>query len=158
MRFGRLLGGVLESCVEHGRSEPEIIRPLAAVVAQLTAWAVKHYVTAHITEYGMCARDWLSQPCVRHGACAACEKQPIRKGDLEHRKSIARSLRENLILLERARAEDEDGQRVPRNHARHLAREVAALKATMSVHDNPSIADGSYVQLDLPALAAEGTT
>jgi hypothetical protein len=34
--------------------------------------------TAHITEYGMCARDWLSNPCVRHGACAACEKQLIR--------------------------------------------------------------------------------
>jgi hypothetical protein len=111
--------------------------------------------TAHITEYGMCARDWLSQPCVRHGACAACEKQLIRKGDAEHRESIARSLRENLILLERATAEDEDGQRGAGNHARHLAREVAALRATMSVHDDPSIADGSYVQLDLPALTAE---
>lgn len=113
--------------------------------------------TAHITEYGMCARDWLSQPCVRHGACAACEKQLIKKGDPEHRESIARSLRENLILLERARAEEDDGQRGAGNHARHLAREIAALTRTMSVHDDPSIADGSYVQLDLPALV-EGVT
>ena len=51
--------------------------------------------TAHITEYGMCARDWLSQPCVRHGACAACEKQLIRKGNPEHKESITRNLREN---------------------------------------------------------------
>jgi hypothetical protein len=108
--------------------------------------------TAHITEYGMCARDWLSNPCVRHGACSACEKQLILKGDPEHRQAIARTLRENQILLARATAEAEDGQRGAGNHARHLKREVAALEATMAIHDDPAIADGTYVQLDLPAL------
>ncbi|MCK1704913.1 hypothetical protein IVA86_26760 [Bradyrhizobium sp. 146] len=111
--------------------------------------------TAHVTEYGMCARDWLSSPCVRHGACAACEKQLIRKGDAQHRESIARNLRKNRILLARADAEAEEGQRGAGNHARHLAREIAALDATIAVHDDPSIPDGSYVQLDLPALIAE---
>jgi hypothetical protein len=110
--------------------------------------------TAHITEYGMCARDWLSNPCVRHGACAACEKQLIRKGDPEHRQSIARNLHENRILLAHASAEAKDGQRGAANHARHLAREIAALEATMAIHDDPSIADGTYVQLDLPAIYA----
>jgi hypothetical protein len=108
--------------------------------------------TAHITEYGMCARDWLSNPCVRHGACASCDKQLIRKGDTDHKQSIIRTLRENRILLTRATEEVEDGQRGANNHARHLAREVAALEATMAIHDDPSIADGSYVQLDLPAI------
>jgi hypothetical protein len=111
--------------------------------------------TAHITEYGMCARDWLSNPCVRHGACAACEKQLIRKGDPEHRRAIAHSLEENRILLAHATAEAEDGQRGAGNHARHLAREVAALEATMAIHDDPSIADGTYVQLDLPAILGQ---
>ncbi|MET3973024.1 hypothetical protein [Bradyrhizobium sp. S3.9.1] len=104
--------------------------------------------TAHITQYGMCARDWLTSPCVRHGACAACEKQLIQKGEPEHRKEIERSLRENRILLEKAKAEVEDGQVGAGNHARHLAREVAVLEATLEIHDSPSIADGTYVQLD----------
>lgn len=111
--------------------------------------------TAHITEYEMCARDWLSQPCVRHGACGACEKQLIQKRELEHRKAIARNLNENRILLDRANAEAEDGQIGAGNHARHLMREVAALEATLAVHDDPSIADGTYVQLDLPSLLAK---
>jgi hypothetical protein len=110
--------------------------------------------TAHITKFGMCARDWLSNPCVRHGACAACEKQLIHKGNADHRQEISRSLRENRILLARAEAEAEDGQRGAGNHARHLAREVAALEATMAIHDDPSVADGTYVQLDLPAILA----
>ncbi|WP_445220039.1 hypothetical protein ACKWRH_07925 [Bradyrhizobium sp. Pa8] len=67
--------------------------------------------------------------------------------DREHRTEIARSLRENRILLERANAEAEDGQVGAGNHARHLMREVAALEATMAVHDD--------AQLDLPALLAE---
>lgn len=103
----------------------------------------------------MCARDWLSQPCVRHGACGACEKQLIQKRELEHRKAIARNLNENRILLDRANAEAEDGQIGAGNHARHLMREVAALEATLAVHDDPSIADGTYVQLDLPSLLAK---
>ncbi|WP_456738961.1 hypothetical protein [Bradyrhizobium sp. USDA 4471] len=111
--------------------------------------------TAHITPYGMCARDWLTSPCVRHGACAACDKQLIRKGDAEHRKEIERSLRENLILLERALVEAEDGQVGAGNHARHLAREVAVLEATLEIHDSPSIADGTYVQLDLEEVVAK---
>ncbi|TFW55931.1 hypothetical protein CT676_38010 [Bradyrhizobium sp. MOS001] len=110
--------------------------------------------TAHITPYGMCARDWLSSPCARHGACAACDKQLIRKGDLEHRKEVERSLRENLILLERAQAEADDGQVGAGNHARHLAREVAVLEATLEIHESPSIADGTYVQLDLDEVVA----
>jgi hypothetical protein len=65
-----------------------------------------------------------------------------------------RNLRENRILLERANAEAEDGQVGAGNHARHLAREVAALEATMAIHDDPSIVDGTYVQLDLPAQLA----
>jgi hypothetical protein len=92
---------------------------------------------------------------VRHGACAACDKQLIRKGDAEHRKEIERSLRENLILLERALVEAEDGQVGAGNHARHLAREVAVLEATLEIHDSPSIADGTYVQLDLEEVVAK---
>lgn len=111
--------------------------------------------TAHITEYGMCSRDWLSNPCVRHGACAACEKQLIHKGNADHRQATARHLHENRILLARATAEAVDGQRGAANHARHLVREVAALEATMAIHDDPSIGDGTIVQLDLPAILAK---
>ncbi|MBP1097515.1 hypothetical protein [Bradyrhizobium diazoefficiens] len=111
--------------------------------------------TVHITPYGMCARDWLTSPCARHGACAACEKQLIRKGDVEHRKEIERSLHENLVLLERAQAEADDGQVGAGNHARHLAREVAVLEATLEIHESPSIADGTYVQLDLDEVVAK---
>jgi hypothetical protein len=38
---------------------------------------------------------------------------------------IARGLSENRILLERGKAEAEDGQIGADEHARHLAREVA---------------------------------
>jgi hypothetical protein len=111
--------------------------------------------TAHITPYGMCARDWITSPCVRHGACAACEKQTIVKGEPAHREEIARSLRENRILLDRANAEVEDGQSGADGYARHLVREVAALEATLAVHDDPSIAEGTLVQFDLPVVLAE---
>jgi hypothetical protein len=105
--------------------------------------------TAHITPYGMCARDWISSPCSRHGACVACDKQTILKGDPEHRAEIVRSLRENRILLERAKAEHEDGQVGADNYVRHLERELAVLEATLA------IADGTIVQLDLPTIVPE---
>jgi hypothetical protein len=34
-------------------------------------------------------------------------------------------------------------------------REVAALEATLAVHDDPSIAEGILVQFDLPVVLAE---
>ncbi|MVT64848.1 hypothetical protein GPL21_06975 [Bradyrhizobium pachyrhizi] len=109
----------------------------------------------HITPFGMCVRDWTVSPCARHGACAACEMQMITKGDPGQRNQIARSLRENQILLDRAMAEVEDGQAGADDHAWHLVREVTALEATLAVHDDPSIADGTLVQLDLPAIVAK---
>jgi hypothetical protein len=111
--------------------------------------------TVHITTYGMCARDWITSPCDRHGACAACEKQTIVKGEPAHREEIARSLRENRILLDRANAEVENGQSGAGKYAQHLVREVAALEATLAVHDDPCIAEGTLVQLDLPAVRAQ---
>jgi hypothetical protein len=110
--------------------------------------------TAHITPFGMCGRDWIMNPCDRHGACVACEKQTIIKGEPAHREEIARSLRENRILLDRANAATEDGQWGADRHAGHLVREVAALEATLAVHDNASIAEGTLVQLDLAAIPA----
>ncbi|MGX1167096.1 hypothetical protein AB7M16_003362 [Bradyrhizobium sp. USDA 372] len=110
--------------------------------------------TAHITPYGMCARDWISSPCPRHGACAACDKHTILKGDPEHREEIVRSLRENRILLARAKAEQEDGQAGAGNYVRHLEREIAALEAALAKHDDASIPEGTLVQLDLPAILA----
>jgi hypothetical protein len=112
----------------------------------------------HTTPFGMCARDWTVSPCARHGACAACDKQMITKGDPAQRKEIARSLRENRILLDRAMAEVEDGQAGADEHAWHLVREVTALEATLAVHEDPSVADGTLVQLDLPTILAEAET
>jgi hypothetical protein len=40
-------------------------------------------------------------------------------------------------------------------YAQHLVREVAALEATLAVHDDPSIAEGTLVQFDLPVVLAE---
>ncbi|MET4717150.1 hypothetical protein ABIF63_001256 [Bradyrhizobium japonicum] len=109
----------------------------------------------HITPYGMCVRDWTFSPCARHGACVACEKHAIEKGQPAHRAEIARSLRENQILLDRAMAQAEEGQIGADKHAWHLYREVAVLEATLRVHDDPSIADGTLHQLDVPAVLAE---
>ena len=112
----------------------------------------------HITPFGMCARDWTVSPCERHGACAACDKQMITKGDPAQRQEIARGLRENRILLDRAMGEVEDGQAGADEHAWHLLREVTALEATLAVHEDPSVADGTLVQLDLPKILAETET
>ena len=111
--------------------------------------------TAHITPFGVCFRDWITSPCDRHGACVACEKQTILKGEPAHREEIVRSLRENRVLLDRANAEVEDGQSGAGKYAQHLVREVAALEATLAVHDDPSIAEGTLVQLDVPTVLAE---
>jgi hypothetical protein len=110
---------------------------------------------AHVTPFGMCVRDWTVSPCARHGACAACDKQMIVKGDPSQREEVARCLKENRVLLDRAMGEVEEGQVGADEHAWHLVREVTALEATLAVHDNESIKDGTLYQLDLPAVIAK---
>jgi hypothetical protein len=114
--------------------------------------------TVHVTPYGMCVKDWTASPCTRHGACASCEKQMIDKGEPAQRTEIARRLRENRILLDRAMAEVKENQEGAYQHAWHLVREVTALEATLAVHDDQSIADGTLCQLDLAAVLTKAET
>ena len=109
----------------------------------------------HVTPYGMCVRHWTISPCARHGACAAGDRQMIVKGDPAQRQEVAGALHENSVLLGRAMAEVEEGQKGADKHAwQYRLAEVTALEATLAVHDDPSIEDGTLYQLDLPAVLA----
>ncbi|SEH87722.1 tyrosine-type recombinase/integrase [Tardiphaga sp. OK245] len=108
--------------------------------------------TAHETDHGLCTRGWAFGPCARYGICAGCEKQMILKGDREHRRAAAETLRENQLLLAHANEQGNGVRRGASNQIRFLETEIATLEATLSIHDDISIADGTYVQLDLPRL------
>lgn len=107
------------------------------------------FATAHTTDLGMCANDWSLTPCTEHGSCAGCSQHLVIKGNPDQRRRAQELLEEHEFLFAAARTEADDGTYGASNYVAHHRRMVDALKATLAVHDDPAIEDGTLVQLDL---------
>lgn len=104
--------------------------------------------TAHTTDMGMCVHDWDADDCPRHGSCEGCNKLWITKGDLRERTNIIRELDEVGEFLRAAEeAVTEDIPNSPR-WLKSQERRKRQLLRMLKVHDDPSIEDGTLVQID----------
>lgn len=107
------------------------------------------FATAHTTDLGMCVNDWSLTPCMEHGSCAACSQHLVVKGNGDHRGRAAELLGEHEFLLAAAETEAADETYGASNYIAHNRRMRDAMKAVLAVHDDPEIADGTLVQVDL---------
>jgi len=107
------------------------------------------FATAHTTDLGMCANDWSLVPCLEHGGCAGCSEHLVDKGNAGQRCRAEETRAEHDFLLAAAEAEAADDTYGASNYVAHHRRMRDALDAILAVHDDPSIEDGTLVQLNL---------
>jgi hypothetical protein len=104
--------------------------------------------TFHPTDIGGCANDWSVAPCPIHGACAKCNELLVEKGNEDQRANAEKLLEENEWLHQRVVAEVGDGTYGASNHLEHIELVVGGLKKAIAIHDDPTIPDGTLVQLN----------
>ncbi|MBR0910165.1 hypothetical protein [Bradyrhizobium japonicum] len=126
--------------------------PIADTVEQLPpvdrdAFLKGRFATAHFTSIGACVQDFSLAPCPSHGACAGCGEHLVVKGKPEHVAEAERLLQEHQTMLDIARAEMADGTYNAAAWVDHNERVVDGLKKTVAVHADPTIPDGTMVQV-----------
>lgn len=103
--------------------------------------------SALATDFGYCVHDYSLLPCMVHGDCDGCSENVFLKGDVDHRAKVEH----RLELTERQRtaalAAMESGTAgADRWVAQHTAT-IARLRRMIAIHDDPSIPDGTPVNL-----------
>lgn len=144
IHLGREMRKVLETEAMKG--------PIADTAEQLApvdrdAFLKGRFATAHFTSIGACVQDFSLAPCPSHGACAGCSEHLVVKGKSEHRAEAERLLDEHQSMLDMAKTEMADGTYNASAWVTHNEKMVDGLKKTIAVHDDPSIADGTLVQV-----------
>jgi hypothetical protein len=104
----------------------------------------------------MCANDWSLVPCMEHGACATCSQHHVIKGNPTHQDRAAKLLEEHEFLLEAAEIELADETYGVSNFVAHNRRMRDAMAAVVAVHNDPSIEDGTLVQINLATGTSAG--
>lgn len=116
-------------------------------------------VAAHTTEYGWCTHNFASEPCQMYRDCVNCEEQECVKGE-EHKEANLRQLKaETEYLLEQAREALSDEEYGADNWVKHQAKTLERVNALLSILEDPSVAPGARIRLDLnnaPLITADG--
>lgn len=116
-------------------------------------------VAAHTTEYGWCTHNFASEPCQMYRDCVNCEEQECVKGE-EHKEANLRQLKaETEYLLEQAREALSDEEYGADNWVKHQAKTLERVNALLSILEDPSVAPGARIHLDLnnaPLITADG--
>jgi hypothetical protein len=102
---------------------------------------------AHVTDLGYCVHPWDVMPCPEAGSCAGCADHRLIKGDGEARDRAASTLEQTEALLAIAETEDRDGTCGADNWLEAQRTSAIALRRVIAVHDDPTIPEGTVVQL-----------
>ncbi len=103
--------------------------------------------SALVTELGICVHDYSLLPCQTHGDCLDCSENVFEKGDLKHRERIAKRLILNeKQLADALRAMGDDYYGADKWVLAHQ-KSIEKLRKILTVHDDPSIPDGTIVNL-----------
>lgn len=106
-------------------------------------------VVAHTTEYGWCTHNFASEPCQMYRDCINCEEQECVKGE-EHKEANLRLLNsETEYLLKEAREALSDEEYGADNWVKHQTKTLERVNALLSILENPSVAPGARIRLDL---------
>lgn len=103
--------------------------------------------SALVTELGICVHDYSLLPCQTHGDCLDCSENVFVKGDLKHRGRIAK----RLALTEKQLADallamGDDFYGADKWVQAHQ-KSIEKLRKILAIHDDPSIPDGTIVNL-----------
>ncbi|WP_242218835.1 hypothetical protein [Shinella zoogloeoides] len=103
--------------------------------------------SALVTELGICVHDYSLLPCQTHGDCLDCSENVFIKGDLKHKERVGKrlSLTEKQ-LADALLAMGDDFYGADRWVQAHQ-RSVEKLRGILVIHDDPSIQDGTVVNL-----------
>lgn len=111
--------------------------------------------SALITDYGICVHDYSLLPCQSHGDCLGCSENVFSKGDAGHLAKITGRLALAEKQLSSALAAVDVGafgaDRWVESHRRGIAR----LQKMLEMHSDPTIADGTFINLPDGALDNE---
>ncbi|MHC2279881.1 hypothetical protein ACVME8_006524 [Bradyrhizobium diazoefficiens] len=145
---GIALAQDMRKAIETGEIEGPIVETVASLPpVERDAFLKGRFATAHFTSIGACIQDFSLAPCPSHGACGGCAEHLVVKGKAEHRAEAERLLQEHQAMLDGARAEMADGTYNASAWVAHNERVVEGLKKTVAVHADPTIPDGSMVQV-----------
>lgn len=106
------------------------------------------FATAHITDLGICDHDYHSAPCpeLSFDGCSVCEHLNVEKGNQPARERAERTRVDVQWLLDRAKADLEDGCEDASNFVDAHTMMLEGLDRILAIHDDPTIPEGSWVR------------
>lgn len=104
------------------------------------------FTTALVTDIGMCDADFISTPCPEFGACSTCDHCNIIKGDQAARDRSIKVLDDTRWLLKRTIEEEGEGAVGASNYIDAYQQKLDSLEKIISIHDDPTIPDGTWVR------------
>ncbi|MFK4507435.1 hypothetical protein LPJ38_25325 [Bradyrhizobium daqingense] len=145
---GIALAQDMRTAIETGEIEGPIVETVASLPpVERDAFLKGRFATAHFTSIGACTQDFSMAPCPSHGACGGCAEHLVVKGKAEHKAEAERLLVEHQAMLDGARAAMAEGTYNASAWVAHNERVVDGLKKTVAVHADPTIPDGTMVQV-----------
>lgn len=106
-------------------------------------------VAAHTTDYGWCMHNFAAEPCQMYRDCINCEEQACIKGDA-HKEVNLRQLKQEVEFLlgqaNQALSKEEYGAD---NWVKHHTVTLGRVNALLAVMEDPSVAEGARIRLDL---------
>jgi len=103
--------------------------------------------TAHVTEIGVCIHDFTMTPCDHHRNCMGCMENLCMKGDRERNNRVRKMKNDTEALLEESKNAYIKGQFGANRWEEYNAWFLKILTSTCEILDDPSIPDGSLIQL-----------
>lgn len=106
------------------------------------------FATAHVTDLGICDHDYHSAPCpeLSFDGCSVCEHLNVEKGNKPARERAERTRVDVQWLLDRAKADLDDGFDEASNFVDAHTMMLEGLDRILAIHDNPTIPEGSWVR------------
>ena len=134
--------------------EHQMFGPLARVETNTpmtpSEFAALQVPTAHSTDIGFCIHDFTMLPCQIHRDCINCNEHVCIKGDQAKTQRVRQRLAEAHRLLAAAEAGERDGFEGADRWREHHKSTVARLEELCRLLDDPSIPEGSVIQLANP--------
>jgi hypothetical protein len=101
----------------------------------------------HRSRYGICRRTWRMGPCNKFADCLNCSELLMCKGD-KFAAEIIRQDRNNLMQTYKAAQQAiENGERAASRWTEKAAPQIDRLDELLAILNNPSIPDGSPIEI-----------
>jgi hypothetical protein len=110
--------------------------------------------TAHVTDFGMCIHDYTMTPCQKFMDCINCNEQVCKKGDQERMDAAKRRLSEIKTLALKAELDAENGYYNASIWLEKHKETQRHLEQLCSIYEDPTVPDGSIIQLSIPKAAS----